>query len=150
VPKLIFDPDECTGCLSCVTYCSLRHAGMVSPASARLRLELDSFGGQNAARLCRQCKKAPCAARCPEEAIRFEAGGGYWRIDYDRCTGCRECIAACPFDALFWDPNTQRVIKCETCGGAPLCVEVCPTGALRWRASVGRGGNEAGEGAGDG
>jgi len=131
--RLFFDPEQCSGCLSCVTYCSLHNEGLVAPTSARLRVELDLFGGWNAAHFCRQCKKAPCAAQCPESAIRFEAAGGYWHIDYDLCTGCKQCIDVCPFGAIFWDPCGEKVIKCETCEGAPLCAEVCPVGALTWR-----------------
>ena len=57
-------------------------------------------------------------------------------VDYDRCTNCRTCIEACPFGAMFWDPISAKVIKCELCRadaqhpGDPQCVQACPTGAL--------------------
>lgn len=126
----------CNGCMSCQAYCSTAKEGMSAAARSRVRIHLDPFGGANKITICRQCKKAPCARVCPEQAIvpNTEEDGrvDYWRIDYDRCTGCRQCMEACPFDAIFFDPIGERIIRCDTCEGAPLCAEMCPTGALEW------------------
>jgi len=51
-------------------------------------------------------------------------------IDYDRCIGCRMCMAVCPFGAISLDSARGRPIKCDLCDGDPLCVTFCAYGAL--------------------
>jgi Fe-S-cluster-containing hydrogenase component 2 len=64
-------------------------------------------------------------------AIQLQADG-YWETDYSTCIGCNDCLAACPFGAMLYDPVGEKVIKCHTCQGDPACVQVCPTEALSW------------------
>jgi len=130
--RLYIDAKRCTGCLCCVTFCSLRKEGMVAPSRARIYVELEPFTGNYTPHLCVQCKEARCATACPIGAIREEESAGYWRIDYSCCIGCKVCIPACPFGAMFYDPSEERMIKCDTCGGEPICASICPTGALLW------------------
>ena len=96
-------------------------------------MSLDPFDAQQQVTVCHQCKEAKCAEACPEDAIRLSDDGRYWDIDYTRCTSCRECVEACPFNAMFYDAEGDRVFKCDTCQGEPLCAHVCPTGALTRR-----------------
>ena len=53
-------------------------------------------------------------------------------IDYDRCIGCRMCVAVCPFGAVSFDSIQKRVVKCDLCDGDPLCVKFCMYGALQY------------------
>jgi anaerobic carbon-monoxide dehydrogenase iron sulfur subunit len=129
---LLFDAESCSGCLSCVINCALRNEGVNSPASARIHIEINPFEGIYPATFCRQCTKAPCAAVCPVDAIQRHESKEYWYVDYELCIGCRDCVEACPFGAMFFDPNGDKVLKCETCQGDPICVESCPTQALIW------------------
>jgi pyruvate formate lyase activating enzyme len=49
---------------------------------------------------------------------------------YDvRCMAARECLSACPQDALELTAQGMKIdrSKCNACGS---CVEICPTGAL--------------------
>ncbi|RJX36195.1 MAG: 4Fe-4S dicluster domain-containing protein [Desulfarculus sp.] len=49
-------------------------------------------------------------------------------IDKELCTGCGECLEACPFEALsLQDDKAQVNEACTLCGA---CEEVCPTGAI--------------------
>lgn len=44
-----------------------------------------------------------CRDNCPEDAIRFRprAGGPFLPdIDAEACSGCGECVGACPVDAI--------------------------------------------------
>ncbi len=128
---LLFDADQCAGCLSCQTTCAQRNEGASGLANSRLRVALRPFTGDYGLTYCRQCKRAACAEACPVGAIKLHADG-YWEVDYDTCIGCNVCLDACPFGAMLYDPVGDKVIKCHTCQGIPACAEVCPTGALTW------------------
>ena len=91
---------------------------------------MDLMGADYTAEYCRQCKKAPCAAACPEEAIHFDERLRAWFVDESLCTGCGQCIEACPFNAMHLDPTAGVAAKCDLCLGATHCVEVCPADAL--------------------
>lgn len=56
------------------------------------------------------------------------------RVNKDRCCGCGQCAAICPFDAVRMVPNehgffTAGVLRysCVGCGG---CVGCCPVTAM--------------------
>jgi formate-dependent nitrite reductase membrane component NrfD/ferredoxin len=59
-------------------------------------------------------------------------------VDFDnrRCIGCKSCMQACPYDALYIDPTTNTAAKCHYCahrlevGLEPACVIVCPERAI--------------------
>jgi formate-dependent nitrite reductase membrane component NrfD/ferredoxin len=59
-------------------------------------------------------------------------------VDFDKsiCIGCKACIAACPYDAIFINPEDHSAEKCNFCahrldvGLEPACAVVCPTEAI--------------------
>jgi NAD-dependent dihydropyrimidine dehydrogenase PreA subunit len=52
------------------------------------------------------------------------------KIDEDKCTGCGECIVACPEGALAMVDGKARVVKESFCDGLGACIGECPEGAL--------------------
>jgi len=56
--------------------------------------------------------------------------GGLPSLDLARCTGCADCVAACPTACLEmrgplpWLPRPLDCVACE------LCVWICPVNAL--------------------
>jgi len=59
---------------------------------------------------------------------------GHASVDPDACTGCGNCVAACPFNACHLEKMENRYIsivnmmKCKACGN---CVSVCPNGSIQ-------------------
>ncbi|MEL6926142.1 MAG: 4Fe-4S dicluster domain-containing protein, partial [Bacteroidota bacterium] len=84
---------------------------------------------------CNHCTDAPCVEICPVEALFFRDDG---IVDFnnDRCIGCKSCMQACPYDALYIDPENHTAAKCNYCahridiGLEPACVNVCPEHAI--------------------
>ena len=84
---------------------------------------------------CNHCDDAPCVEICPTTAL-FRRDDGIVDFDNSRCIGCQSCMQACPYDALYLDPNTHTAAKCNFCAHRiemnlePACVIVCPTRAI--------------------
>lgn len=51
-----------------------------------------------------------CLTRCPVGAITPETGGKV-RVDFARCTGCGDCVSACPSKALQMVGRTMTVVQ---------------------------------------
>jgi len=49
-----------------------------------------------------QCENSSCTVVCPTGAT-YHRPDGIVAVDYDRCIGCRYCIAACPYGARSFD-----------------------------------------------
>src|SRR6185436_15029159 len=77
----------------------------------------------------------PCVYICPVRAM-IQRPDGIVDIDHDRCIGCKACMQACPYDAIYMDPVDETAAKCHFCahrvdqGLLPACVVVCPTESL--------------------
>ena len=130
----------CSGCLSCMTTCSMANELYASLTGSRIRVDLNPFGDTHEITVCPQCVKAACLEACAEGAISRNPDPGHLLVDYGRCTGCQACVEACPFDAMFWNPISGRVIKCELCQGEPQCVKACASEALTIRVFHGKKG----------
>ena len=84
---------------------------------------------------CNHCDAAPCIEICPTHAL-YRRNDGIVDFDNARCIGCKSCMQACPYDALYIDPNSNTAAKCNYCAHRveqelnPACVIVCPTQAI--------------------
>ena len=127
---LSIDYTKCHGCRECERACSLMaqiHADGTQPRITCFTFELEGKGIPIA---CQHCQDAPCMAACPKSAIYRDEKLNRIMVNYDRCIGCRMCIAVCPFGAMNFDNESRRVIKCDLCDGDPLCAKLCSYGAL--------------------
>ncbi|HEV8634391.1 MAG TPA: 4Fe-4S dicluster domain-containing protein [Chloroflexota bacterium] len=87
--------------------------------------------------VCKHCAQAGCLEVCPTGAIiRTEFDTVV--IQADVCNGCRNCIAACPFDVIDINPVTKTAQKCTLCydrmkvGMTPACAQACPTASIQF------------------
>lgn len=49
-------------------------------------------------------------------------------VDIDKCEGCEECLASCPFDAIVMKEGKAFINEyCQVC---MACISVCPEGAI--------------------
>lgn len=84
---------------------------------------------------CNHCALPACFAACPDEAIS-KMEDGTVIIDEGLCTGCKECITACPYGIPQYNEATNTVGKCDGCydlrqeGEEASCVGICPSRAL--------------------
>ena len=76
--------------------------------------------------VCRACPEPQCAKVCPSNALERREGGGV-KLVSERCLGCGNCVAACPFGAAFWDDEAGKPVVCLYCG---YCAGWCPHGVL--------------------
>lgn len=135
----VVDLRRCVGCHACSVSCKTEHAVPLGGFRTRVRY-LERPGHTQLTflpLLCMQCQDAPCLTACPTEAIR-RGEDGRVLIDQERCCGNKACVAACPYGAIYIDPQDQVADKCDFCtqrtevGLDPACTTVCPTEALRF------------------
>lgn len=135
----VIDQTRCIGCHACSTACKSENA--VPVGVNRTYVKAVDVGQFPAARRafqvtrCNQCEHPPCVEACPTSAM-FQRKDGIVDFDKNICIGCRACIAACPYDAIFINPEDHSAEKCNFCahrlevGLEPACVVVCPTEAI--------------------
>jgi Fe-S-cluster-containing dehydrogenase component len=84
---------------------------------------------------CNHCDDAPCVEICPVNALH-KRPDAIVDLNRDVCIGCRACMQACPYDALYLNEDTGTAEKCHYCahrtelGLEPACVVVCPERAI--------------------
>lgn len=122
--------DLCTGCGACMLACSNRAAGGYNPRLARLKIFSENENLVNRPVVCTQCENPFCLNACPFEAISRNEETGVVLIDKQTCTGCGNCIAACPDEMIQFDSG-KKADKCDMCEGDPLCVKYCAPRALQ-------------------
>jgi carbon-monoxide dehydrogenase iron sulfur subunit len=130
---ILLDPLKCNGCGECVPACSMKKSGVNDPSLSRIRIHgEEDLQGFYMPLTCYQCVQAPCLTVCPSEAIYEDDELDRVSISYDRCVGCKRCVAACPFGAMGFDELRGHAFKCDLCGGDPECVRSCKPGALTY------------------
>ena len=157
---MVVDLKRCIGCYTCMISCKAENMTPPGVFWARTyRRELGKY--PNVRRhylplLCMHCQDPPCVEVCPTGAIT-RLGNGIVSVDAAKCTGCRACMVACPYGAIFYHGKSREyfpgqgltpfeeigyekhpvgaVSKCDFCqtritkGEEPACVVTCLAGA---------------------
>ena len=135
----VIDHRKCIGCHACTVAC--KEENRVPLGSFRTWVKYVEKGTFPDTRRyfsvlrCNHCDDAPCVTICPTVAL-YRRSDGIVDFDSRRCIGCKSCMQACPYDALYIDPSTNTAAKCHYCahrievGLEPACVVVCPERAI--------------------
>jgi len=135
----VIDQRVCIGCHACTVACKTEHRVPLGVNRTWVKY-VEKGEWPNTRRFfsvlrCNHCTDAPCVRICPTSAL-FERDDGIVDFDSSRCIGCKSCMQACPYDALYIDPDDHTAAKCNYCahrvdvGLEPACVVVCPEQAI--------------------
>ena len=135
----VIDHTRCIGCHACTTACKSENVVPIGVTRTYVKhVDVGVFPQVRRAHQvtrCNQCAHAPCVTACPTAAM-FKRADGIVDFDKSICIGCKACMAACPYDAIFINPEDHSAEKCNFCahridvGLEPACVVVCPTQAI--------------------
>src|SRR6266568_2355945 len=135
----VIDQRKCIGCHACTVACKAEHDVPIGVYRTWVKyIEKGEFPNSRRYFLvnrCNHCDDAPCVAICPTKAL-YKRKDGIVDFDSNRCIGCKSCMQACPYDALYIDPYSNTAAKCNYCahrteiGLEPACVIVCPERAI--------------------
>jgi Fe-S-cluster-containing dehydrogenase component/formate-dependent nitrite reductase membrane component NrfD len=135
----VIDHRRCIGCHACTVACKEENRVPLGAFRTWVKyVEKGTFPDTRryfSVLRCNHCDDAPCVTICPTVAL-YRRPDGIVDFDGRRCIGCKSCMQACPYDALYIDPTTNTAAKCHYCahrlevGLEPACVVVCPERAI--------------------
>ncbi len=135
----VINNDTCIGCHACSTACKSENEVPLGVQRTWVK-SVETGQYPNVTRnfqvtRCNHCSNPPCVRICPVTAM-YQRDDGIVEFDPDACIGCKACMQACPYDAIYIDPDSGTAAKCHYCahkvdlGLEPACVVVCPEHAI--------------------
>jgi len=135
----VIDNRKCIGCHACSVACKAENHVPLGVFRTWVRC-VDSGQFPDTRRhfqvtRCNHCDNPPCVAICPVAAM-YRRRDGIVDFDPSCCIGCKACMQACPYDAVYIDPERATAAKCHFCahrveaGMQPACVVACPEQAI--------------------
>jgi tetrathionate reductase subunit B len=150
----VHDVSICNGCYNCQIACKDEHVANDWTPIAKPQPEIGQFwlkltetvrGQVPRVKvayypiLCPHCGNAACMAACKVEGAIYRRKDGLVIIDPVKCTGCKSCVDACPYGAIYFNEDLNIAQKCTGCAHLldsgwkePRCVDACPTLALKF------------------
>lgn len=147
----LIDVAKCSGCYNCQLACKDEHCENDWMPYARPQPLTGQFWCKVSehvqgtipkvkihyiSKMCAHCPDAPCMKVCPENAIS-KREDGLVIIDPVKCSGCKACMSACPYDDIYFNEKLNIAQKCTGCAHLldngfkqPRCSEACPTDAM--------------------
>ncbi len=135
----LINNETCIGCHACSTACKSENEVPLGVNRTWVK-SVETGAYPNVRRhfqvtRCNHCANPPCVRICPVTAM-YQRADGIVEFDPDVCIGCKACLQACPYDAIYVDPDSGTAAKCHYCahrldvGLEPACVVVCPEHAI--------------------
>jgi Fe-S-cluster-containing dehydrogenase component/formate-dependent nitrite reductase membrane component NrfD len=135
----VIDNTRCIGCHACSTACKSENEVPLGVNRTWVKYVEHGFYPDVKRTFqvtrCNHCENPPCVRICPVTAM-YQRDDGIVEFDKDACIGCKACMQACPYDAIYIDPENHTAAKCHYCahrvdaGLEPACAVVCPTEAI--------------------
>ena len=147
---MIINVDECVGCYCCQIACKDEHVAndwspysKPQPDTGQFWIKIKEMERGTTPKvkvtfiptICMHCDNAPCIHACPEAAIA-KRDDGIVLINPNKCNGCKICIDACPYEAIYFNKELSIAQKCTMCTHLldkgwkePRCVDACQRGA---------------------
>lgn len=135
----VIDHRKCIGCHACSTACKSENEVPLGVYRTWVKyVEKGAFPNVRRSfqvTRCNHCANPPCVRICPVTAM-YQRTDGIVEFDPSICIGCKACMQACPYDAIYIDPDSGTAAKCHYCahrtdiGLQPACVVVCPEEAI--------------------
>lgn len=98
---MVIDTFRCVRCHACTVACKAEN---YTPSGVYWHVILDREYRKypNTTRRflpkpCMHCENPPCVDACPTGAS-YKREDGIVLVDYEKCIGCKYCVAACPYD----------------------------------------------------
>ena len=133
---MMIDVGACIGCRRCLHACKLENNTPDAPSNiewidlfemdnSRPVTEVDGIPPKDSNKKyldspkkgfwylsfnCFHCEDPPCTKVCPTGAT-YKDSDGLVLVNYDKCIGCRFCLAACPYNARhfnWWSPKNPE------------------------------------------
>jgi len=102
----IIDLKRCVGCKACSVACKAENH---TPPGIAYHVVMERETGKFPYSKreffpmpCMQCRNSTCIPICPVKATYYRPDGVVV-VDYDKCIGCRYCIATCPYGSRSFD-----------------------------------------------
>jgi tetrathionate reductase subunit B len=149
----IHDVSKCNGCYNCQIACKDEHVAndwspyaKPQPDTGQFWIKLNEYIRGTVPKvkmhyipvMCAHCEDALCKKACKVEGAIYQRQDGLVIIDPVKCTGCKNCVDACPYRAIYFNEDLNIAQKCSGCAHLldngwkePRCVDACPTEALK-------------------
>ncbi len=137
--SMVIRQDRCIDCERCKEACKkTNHVPEYGYRTTILERELivgpDEKQREFMPVLCNHCNRPPCVRVCPTKATYKDKKTGIVRMNSKKCIGCKTCMAACPYNARYFNEEKRAIDKCDFCFESRLskgetltaCAAACP------------------------